>query len=185
MSAPSMDARPPWLTNCGVIPVEHVFSVSHCRTGKDRTKKFNVSYVSRSMILAKNGKLRNLTTALSCLCEGQRIWAISAVVHSRRFRLFKIPSGGISSFQTATTLQPLCRKGYLHFFRALHGPCVAVAKLPENACAAGIVALQRFEMLSWGKRDNFTAGSVRRHPGSGLAGSLLRPDCLRRECCPA
>jgi hypothetical protein len=30
-------------------------------------------------------------------------------------RLLKIPSGGISPFQTATTLQLLCRKGFRTF----------------------------------------------------------------------
>jgi hypothetical protein len=32
---------------------------------------------------------------------------------------------------TTITLQPLCRKGSPHFFRAVHGPYVAVAKLPK------------------------------------------------------
>jgi len=66
----------------------------------------------------------------------------AAALASRGFRLLKIPSGSaFPQFQTATTLQPLCRKGYPHLFRALHGPCVAVAKLPGSACATGIVAL--------------------------------------------
>jgi hypothetical protein len=39
----------------------------------------------------------------------------AAAVASRGFRLLQIPSGGISPFQTATTLQALCRKGYPHF----------------------------------------------------------------------
>ena len=56
-------------------------------------------------------------------------------------RLPSPPTVGISPFQTATTLQPLCRKGYPHFFRVLHAPRVAVAKLPGSGCAAGIVAL--------------------------------------------
>ena len=38
-------------------------------------------------------------------------------------------------------VQSLCRKGYPHFSRALHGLNVAVAKVPGSACAAGIVAL--------------------------------------------
>ena len=70
-----------------------------------------------------------------------RVRESAAAVASRGFRLLKIPSGGISPFQTATTLQALCRKDYPHFFRALHGPRVAVAKPPGSACAAGIVAL--------------------------------------------
>jgi hypothetical protein len=40
-------------------------------------------------------------------------------VASRGFQLLKIPFGGISPFQTATTLQALCRKGYPHFFSGL------------------------------------------------------------------
>jgi hypothetical protein len=94
------------------------------------------------------GKLLAIKIRRNCRSMRQsplfkRIWAVvvSAVVHSRRFRLSKLPSGGISPFQTTTTLQPLCRKGYPHFSRAPHGPCVAVAKLPGSACAAGIVAL--------------------------------------------
>ena len=57
----------------------------------------------------------------------------AAAVASRGFRLLKIPSGGISPFQTATTLQALCRKDYPHFFRALHGPRVAVACETQTA----------------------------------------------------
>ena len=64
-----------------------------------------------------------------------RVRESAAAVASRGFRLLKIPSGGISPFQTATTLQALCRKDYPHFFRALHGLRVAVAKPPGSACA--------------------------------------------------
>jgi hypothetical protein len=44
----------------------------------------------------------------------------------------------------ATAPQPLCRRDFLHFFEPPQWRLVAAAKMTRSACAAGVVALWRF-----------------------------------------
>ena len=112
-----------------------------CLTGGIRRRQLNRAAIDANDQSEPSSRDPVISQSAPRSQRGSGVRESAAAVASRGFRLLKIPSGGISPFQTATTLQALCRKGYPHFFRALHGPRVAVAKPPGSACAAGIVAL--------------------------------------------